>query len=121
MIHDTQNALAVSQITNVRMSKLMIYDLYIILSGKITPSVMDLSEHFTPQYATDWKVIGTMLDIEYYRLEMIEKDFNGNATYCCNEMVKEWLKIDTTASWEKLFKAIESCASHDNQSEYSVH
>ena len=30
-----------------------------------TPSLKDLYQHFTPQYATQWRIIGILLGIEF--------------------------------------------------------
>jgi len=39
------------------------------------PSLKDLYNHITPQYAADWRVIGTLLGFPSGALEIIE---NGN-------------------------------------------
>ena len=85
--------------------------LFVFHLGKEIPLFKDLVQQFTPRYGRDWKVIGTVLDIHFTLLEMIEKNFNGNTASCCNAMLEEWLKRDVFASWEKLFNAVESCTS----------
>jgi len=75
-----------------------------------TPSLKELQHHFTPQYAAQWRVIGTQLDLFSGALDIIEHDHMHKATHCCNAMLKKWLEMDTTASWGKLFTAIESPA-----------
>ena len=75
-----------------------------------TPLLKDLCEYVTPQYASDWKVIGTLLGISSEILDSIEYDNRGKVNPCCNAMFKRWLKVDITASWEKLFTVIESPA-----------
>jgi len=64
--------------------------------------------HFTPRYAAKWKVIGTLLNLPIGKLDIIEHDQYFSAEPCCNAMLKEWLKMDTTASWEKLLTVIGS-------------
>ena len=54
-------------------------------------------------------MIGTQLGLPNGTLDIIEYDYN-KAVPCCNAMFKKWLEIDTSASWEKLFKVIESPA-----------
>ena len=73
-----------------------------------TPLLKDLYRNITPHYALDWKVIGTLLDIPTETLNIIEHDCVYKATRCCNVMFEKWLKIDTTASWKKLFAVTES-------------
>ena len=74
------------------------------------PLLKDLYQYITPQYATHWKVIGTQLGLSTAALDIIEVDNMHKAMQCCNSMLKKWLEVDTTASWGKLFKVIESPA-----------
>ena len=41
-------------------------------------------------------------------LTIIEHDFVSRAVPCCNIMLERWLETDPTATWEKLFAAIDS-------------
>ena len=75
-----------------------------------TPLLKDLYQYITPHYAVDWTVIGTLLGIPSGTLDIIEHDHMHKATRCCNAMLRKWLEMDTTASWEKLFTIIESPA-----------
>ena len=75
-----------------------------------TPLLKDLQRYITPQYATRWKVIGTQLGLPTEKLNIIERDHMFRAEPCCNAMLEKWLKVDTTASWSKLFTVIESPA-----------
>ena len=75
-----------------------------------TPLLKDLYQHITPQYAADWKVIGTLLGLPSATIDIIERDNHYKARECCNAMWIEWLKVDTAASWRKLFTVIESPA-----------
>ena len=72
------------------------------------PHLTDLYEHITPQYAVKWRVIGTLLGIASEKLDIIEHDNRDKAEPCCNNMFKIWLRVDSTASWKKLFTVIES-------------
>ena len=74
------------------------------------PLLKDLYHYITPQYATQWKVIGTQLGLSTAALDIIENDNMYKAVQCCNGMLKKWLEVDTTASWGKLFEVIESPA-----------
>ena len=75
-----------------------------------TPSMMDLHHYITPQYASQWRVIGTQLGLSNERLKIIEYDNRDKAEPCCNDTLIEWLRMDTTATWGKLFTVIESPA-----------
>jgi len=72
------------------------------------PKLKDLYSLVTPDYAAHWKVIGTLFDISTGRLDGIEKTFPASAFWCCNEMLKTWLEIDTSATWRKLTQVIDS-------------
>ena len=75
-----------------------------------TPLLKGLHHYITPQYAVQWRVIGTQLGLPTGTLDVIEHDNHYKARECCNAMLKEWLQVDTTASWRKLFTVIESPA-----------
>ena len=75
------------------------------------PLLKDLHHYITPQYATQWRVIGTQLGLPIETLDVVEYDNRDKAIPCCNAMFKKWLEMDTgTASWSKLFTVIESPA-----------
>ena len=76
-------------------------------------------EHVTPDYAVYWKIIGILLGLPGNELTIIEHDFVNRAVQSCNAMLERWLETDPTATWEKLFAAIDSEAvvsaiAHDN-------
>ena len=75
-----------------------------------TPLLKDLYQHITPQYAKDWKAIGTLLCLPSKELNWIEFMYPTNAKWCCNEMLEVWLEMDNTASWGKLLTVIGSPA-----------
>ena len=85
-----------------------------------TPLLKDLYQHITPQYAADWKVIGTLLGLPSGELRAIEAGYPTNVKWCCNQMLEKWLEMDTTASWGKLLTVIESPAVSYTQP-YSSH
>ena len=74
------------------------------------PKLKDLYQYITPQYAADWKVIGTLLGLPSEELKAIEAGYPTNVKWCCNQMLERWLEVNPTASWEKLFAVIESSA-----------
>ena len=56
------------------------------------PSLKDLYQHITPQYAADWKVIGTLLGLPSGELKAIEIGYPTNVKWCCNQMLEKWLE-----------------------------
>ena len=81
---------------------------YISHAENTTPLLKDLYQHITPQYAAEWKVIGTLLGLPSGKLNAIEAGYPTNVKWCCNQMLEMWLAMDTTASWRKLLAVIES-------------
>ena len=81
--------------------------LYIV---NTTPSLKDLQQYFTPQYAVQWRVMGTQLGLPGGALDIIGHDNHYKAKECCNAMLRKWLQVDTTPYWSKLFTVIESPA-----------
>ena len=89
----------------------MLYTFFISFTiVNTTPLLKDLYQHITPQYATNWEVIGTLLGLPSDILSMIKHDHMYKATHCCNAMLRKWLEMDVTASWSKLFTVMESPA-----------
>jgi len=74
------------------------------------PLLKDLYEHITPQYAADWKVIGTLLGLPDGEIRAIEAGNPTNTKWCCNRMLESWLEMDSSATWKQIFHAIESPA-----------
>jgi len=80
--------------------------------------------HVTPRYASYWKEIGIFLDFKPEQLEIIKMDNPRDTKGSCNDMFIRWLQIDTSASWEKLFNALDLAvgtpsASATSDSEYN--
>ena len=86
------------------------YVTYLILVVNTTPSLRDLQQYFTPQYAVQWRMIGIQLGLPSGTLDIIEHHNHYKARECCNAMLRDWLQVDMAASWEKLFTVIESPA-----------
>jgi len=75
-----------------------------------TPLLKDIYQYITPQYAADWKVIGTLLGLPTGELKRIEAGYPTNVKWCCNQMLEKWLEVDSSASWSKLLSVIQSPA-----------
>lgn len=82
--------------------------LFICSADVSKPTLRELCENITPHYAKHWKRIGVFLDIRHGELDAIELDCLRNCCECCDRMLAKWLDVDTTASWEKLKKAVTS-------------
>ena len=95
-------------IVNLNLEKMIFF--FVATTVSTTPTLLELQRHVTPQYATDWREIGVELGLTNAKLREIEVNYPRDVKQCCNRMFSEWLRVDTTASWEKLFTAIESPA-----------
>ena len=82
--------------------------MYVFTIVTTVPSHKELCEHITPKYAAYWKSIGTLLKLPDGLLDIIEYNYMRNAVDCCNAMFSQWLALDTSATWEKVFSATES-------------
>jgi len=89
-----------------------VYQYYCVLCEVCVLQLLlkDLYAHITPNYVAHWRVIGTLLGLPSGRLDIIEYDNRDKSEPCCNAVLLEWLDVDPSASWEKLFKVIESPA-----------
>ena len=74
------------------------------------PSIKGLYQHFIPQYAVHWRVIGTKLGLPSSTLDVIALENHNKAIPCCKKMMMTWIEMDATPSWRKLFVAIDSFA-----------
>ena len=50
------------------------------------------------------------MDIELGHLKIIKADHPGDSSGCCKDLWKKWLELDSDATWEKLFTAIDDAA-----------
>ena len=87
----------------------------IITAANSAPSLKDLYQHITPQYAADWKAIGTLLGLPSGELNAIEAGYPTNVRWCCNHMFEKWLEVDPNPTWEKIHTAIKSPAVSSDQ------
>lgn len=74
------------------------------------PSLRDLYEYVTPQYAAQWKELGVLLGIPLGEVQAIEGGYPTNVKWCCNKMLEKWFETNTSATWEHLIAAIDSRA-----------
>ena len=82
--------------------------IYLVLDTP--PKLKDLYNKVTPEYAAQWRIIGTLLDVSKGRLDGIERSFPSNAFWCCNKMLEIWLETDINATWRKMVEALDSPA-----------
>ena len=64
-----------------------------------------------PSYAKHWKKIGTELQLDDSELDNIEANYathSEKVEKCCRAVIIQWLRVDPTATWTKLFNAIDA-------------
>ena len=71
----------------------------------------DLFKYFIPHYAAQWEDIGVYLDIDQIYLRIIKADHPNDVKSCCRYLLQRWLELDPVPTWDKLFTAIDACAS----------
>jgi len=77
------------------------------LDSAARPQLKDLQNLVTPEYAGKWKAIGNSLSLSENSLDTIEHGNHHRAENCCNVMWEHWLDTDSSASWNKVFSAID--------------
>ena len=70
------------------------------------PTVKDLYEKITPNFAVHWKTLGVFLGVPKGELDAIEYNFFRNCQECCNRMLVLWLDTDSNASWKNIHDAV---------------
>ena len=65
-----------------------------------------------------WAELGLQL-INYFELATIKAD-HGQANLCMIETISQWLKSDTTPSWEKLAEAVSKVGGYGEATAASV-
>ena len=76
----------------------------------LVPTLKELTEQIVPDYATQWKLIGTLLGLSEGQLKIIEYDNRHSVTECCRTMLQKWLELDPKATWEKIINVMNSRA-----------
>ena len=77
--------------------------------GSDKPKISELHDHVRGQVAPQWYDLGIQLlddDEQAEKLDIIQSDHRGDSEKCCTAMFKYWLKVDKTASWDKLITAL---------------
>ena len=67
----------------------------------------EIRKYIVPQYCTQWKMLGILLDLWPSTLDIIAFNNFSDAESCCVEMFSKWLQTDATPTWKKLLEAIE--------------
>ena len=72
------------------------------------PKLNELIEIVTPEYASVWKTIGILLNLNSETINIIEHDCHCKAVGCCNAMFTKWLEVDDNATWKKIKEVLNS-------------
>ena len=76
--------------------------------GYLKPTHKKLLDYVIPRVASKWHELGIELykDADVPRLDTIQREFPGNFTKACTEMLTYWLNTYTNATWDRLIKAL---------------
>ena len=69
-------------------------------------TLKDANNFLAQTCPVEWKDVGLNLDLSAVELDVIEYDNHYKAKPCGREMLKKWLQVDVSASWEKLRSAV---------------
>ena len=78
-----------------------------ILVLESSPSLRDLTDLVTPNYAAKWRVIASLLGLSKPDIDIIAHDHGRSAINCCGEMWGKWLNTYTEATWGDVLKIID--------------
>ena len=81
----------------------MCIDTYV---GAIKPTLKSLMK-YRDKIAPHWRDLGIQLLQEYTdQLLVIQANHPNRVDACCDKMFKQWLAVDTEATWDKLIDAL---------------
>ena len=72
------------------------------------PQLAEVIKSVIPQHTTQWKYIGSKLNLPNDSLRTMESGYPTNAEMCCVKMLQKWLEVDSEASYDQLHMAISS-------------
>ena len=70
------------------------------------PLLKDLCQVAIPRYAAHWKMLGTLLGVQNWDLDILERDKHYQTVECCRSMLAIWLDTDSDATWDKFYEVI---------------
>ena len=79
------------------------------LLEKEKPEMKDLEEHVVTMFATQWRQLGYLLNIDQNSLDILQHDNPNDCKECCSRMLDDWLQENTkeNTTWEILINAID--------------
>ena len=84
-----------------------ISSLYIIHIGKEKPEIKDLYKYVVPKWASQWRELGTQLDVAQHLMNIIERDYPKDCKGCCIKLFSDWLDSNPSASWGDVITAVD--------------
>ena len=84
-------------------------DVYVqTYTGKEKPKLKDIENHVVPKWASEWKKLGTQLNIAQHFMKKIERDHPNDCENCCSKMFEEWLDTNCAPTWEDIINAVDN-------------
>jgi len=79
--------------------------------GDDIPEARDINRYVVPYCAAEWRELGEALGLTPYKLDIINVDHPNSCEDRCKVMLREWVKLDHSATWGKLVDATDSVSS----------
>ena len=80
----------------------------IIVTGKNKPQIKDIQNYVVPKWGSNWRQLGTQLNIDQNLMDIIEHDHPNDCVRCCSKMFSKWLDMNPSASWEDIDAAMDA-------------
>ena len=88
------------------------YHNYIIFAIDDRPDQRNINRYVVPHYATKWRDLGEALQICSSRLNIIATDNPNSCEERCKAMLRKWLELNPSATWDKLTNAVDRILSN---------
>ena len=77
----------------------------------------DIEDHVVPRFATLWKQLGSILNIDQNSMDILQYNHPNDCEECCSRMLDAWLQQNTqeNKTWEILISAIDELPTTGNQ------
>jgi len=75
----------------------------------VVPKMKLLHKIVIPKISSEWKKVADFLEIEFSIIDIIQENFNGEPSSCCEEILREWLRSDhgvQPKTWSTLITSI---------------
>ena len=76
--------------------------------GREKPEIRDVLNNVVPKWASKWRELGMQLNVDRYKMDVIEKEHPNYCKGCCIKMFSIWLDSNPAACWEDITIAMDN-------------